>query len=73
MDMKVWIFLGIEHGMLLFKYGLETLINDTPSDVDIQLRRNDFLVSKVNMEVVDNPAARLPYCSTQKVWTGTQT
>lgn len=44
---KVWIFLCIEHGMLLFKYGLEVLINDVPKDVDIQLKRNDFLVSKV--------------------------
>ncbi|CAM9511310.1 unnamed protein product, partial [Hapterophycus canaliculatus] len=38
----VWIFLGIEHSMLLFKFGLETLINDIPSDVDIQLKRNEF-------------------------------
>lgn len=46
--MKMWIFLCIEHGMLLFKYGLETLINDIPSDVRIQLKRNEFLVSKVS-------------------------
>ena len=45
---KVWIFVCIEHGMLLFKYGLETLIHDTPTDVTIQLKRNDFLVSKVS-------------------------
>lgn len=49
--MKVWVFLGIEHGMLLFKYGLETLIDDTPSDVDIQLKRNEFLVSKVSARI----------------------
>ncbi|CAM9468938.1 unnamed protein product [Pylaiella littoralis] len=56
---RVWIFLGIEHGMLLFKYGLETLINDTPSDVDIQLKRNEFLVSKVvhNMPDEDDEEA----------------
>ena len=34
--------------MLLFKYGLETLIRDTPADVSIQLKRNEFLVSKVS-------------------------
>lgn len=47
---QVWIFLGIEHGMLLFKYVLETLINDTPVDVGIQLKRNEFIVSKVQSE-----------------------
>ncbi|CAM9168269.1 unnamed protein product [Sphacelaria rigidula] len=44
---RVWIFLGIEHGMLLFKYGLEAAIPDSPEDVGIQLARNEFLVSKV--------------------------
>ena len=48
LETKVWIFLCIEHGMLLFKYGLETLIRDTPADVSIQLKRNEFLVSKVS-------------------------
>ncbi|CAM9104726.1 unnamed protein product [Ectocarpus sp. 13 AM-2016] len=51
---RVWIFLGIEHGMLLFKYLLETLINDTPADVGIQLKRNEFIVSKVVYNMPDD-------------------
>lgn len=52
---QVWIFLGIEHGMLLFKYLLETLINDTPADVGIQLKRNEFIVSKVGEATPTQP------------------
>lgn len=52
---QVWIFVGIEHGMLLFKYLLETLINDTPADVDIQLKRNEFIVSKVGEATPNQP------------------
>lgn len=45
---QVWIFLCIEHGMLMFKYGLEAIIPDSPADVGIQLARNEFLVSKAS-------------------------
>lgn len=40
------ILQGIKHGMLLFKYGIETLVPDSPSDIGKQLR-SQFLVSKV--------------------------
>lgn len=64
----MWIFLGIEHGMLLFKYALEVLIPDSPEEVGIQLARNEFIVSKVSVHRLTSrrkSCARL-YSSTMK-------
>lgn len=69
MNIQVWIFLCIEHGMLMFKYGLEAVIPDSPTDVGIQLARNDFLVSKASktishrLVVVSHPQDKQVPCS----------
>ncbi|CAN0037026.1 unnamed protein product, partial [Phaeothamnion confervicola] len=47
MNVRVWIFVVFEHAMFAFKFLLATVIPDVPQDVDIQIRRNEFLVSKV--------------------------
>ncbi len=44
---RVGIFLVFEHGMWAFKFALALLIPDVPTDVDIQLQRQKFIVSKV--------------------------
>lgn len=48
-----WIFFILtEHLMVVFKYGLAVVIDDVPEEVQMQIDRCDFLVSKV----LDNQA-----------------
>ncbi len=44
---RIGIFLAFEHCMWAFKFALALLIPDVPTDVDIQLQRQQFIVSKV--------------------------
>ncbi|CAM9680880.1 unnamed protein product [Chrysoparadoxa australica] len=51
---RVWVFLGIEHAVFGMKYIIMLLIPDVPQDVQIQLKRNEFLVSKIIDNVPDD-------------------
>jgi hypothetical protein len=44
---RLWIFFGFEHGIWLFKFALSLAIKDIPEDVEIQLQRTEYIVSKV--------------------------
>mmetsp|Transcript_20422 Transcript_20422/g.69393 ORF Transcript_20422/g.69393 Transcript_20422/m.69393 type:complete len:748 (+) Transcript_20422:84-2327(+) len=44
---RVWLFVVLEHALLLIKYILALIVPDLPEEVDIQLKRQEFLVSKV--------------------------
>jgi hypothetical protein len=44
---RVWYFVLIEHALFLVKYGLALAVPDVPHEVDIQLARQEFIVSKV--------------------------
>jgi anoctamin-10/anoctamin-7 len=44
---KVWGFVILEHAILTIRFLFETLVDDTPADVSLQLERQDFLVDKI--------------------------
>lgn len=44
---RVWYFVLIEHALFLVKYGLSLAVPDVPYEVEIQLARQQFIVSKV--------------------------
>ena len=43
-----WLmFIGAEHGMFILKFAIAAVVDDVPHEVDLQLQRQEFIVSKV--------------------------
>ncbi|KDO33291.1 hypothetical protein SPRG_02100 [Saprolegnia parasitica CBS 223.65] len=53
-DIKMLAFVGLEHGVLLVKFFLALLVEDVPEDVQLQLDRSKFLVSKIVYQIQDD-------------------
>ncbi|OQS02860.1 hypothetical protein THRCLA_04808 [Thraustotheca clavata] len=53
-EWKLIAFIVIEHGILLMKYFLAIVVEDVPEDVQLQLDRAKFLVSKIILQVRDD-------------------
>ena len=51
--MRFAIFIGYTHVLLFFKYIGDILIDDTPTDVQIQIRRQDFVQAKLIKKIPD--------------------
>lgn len=51
---RIWIFFGMSAGILLVKSYIAAAIPDVPEEVQIQLKRNAFYVSKVVDSVPDD-------------------
>jgi anoctamin-10/anoctamin-7 len=49
LSMKVWIFLIIEHAAFAVKFIIEAVVEDVPEDIQMQLERQDYLVTKLIM------------------------
>jgi hypothetical protein len=50
---RIWIFLGTSVGTLLLKALISLRIPETPLEVEIQLQRQDYIISKVFYNVKD--------------------
>lgn len=46
-DLRWILFIAVEHAMFAVKYFIGEILPDTPEEVDMQLKRQEFIVSKV--------------------------
>jgi anoctamin-10/anoctamin-7 len=51
---RAWIFVGMSWGIIVLKYIISIVIPDEPEDVLIQLKRQDYIVSKVFDDAPDD-------------------
>uniref|UniRef100_K3W8D0 Anoctamin transmembrane domain-containing protein n=1 Tax=Globisporangium ultimum (strain ATCC 200006 / CBS 805.95 / DAOM BR144) TaxID=431595 RepID=K3W8D0_GLOUD len=56
---RLWLFVGIEHGLIMLKYLLMMLVDDEPSDVTLQKQRAAFIVDKIVNLIADDDDAAL--------------
>ncbi|DAZ96612.1 TPA: hypothetical protein N0F65_000178 [Lagenidium giganteum] len=51
---RVWLFVGVEHALILLKYLLMMLVDDEPHDVTVQKQRMSFIVDKIVNLIADD-------------------
>lgn len=51
---RIWIFFGMSFGIMMVKYIIAIYVPDTPQEVDIQLKRQEFFLSKIVDNVPDD-------------------
>jgi hypothetical protein len=56
---RVWLFIGVEHALIMMKYLLQMLVDDEPHDVVLQKQRNQFIVDKIVNLIADDDDAAL--------------
>jgi len=54
LSIRVWAFVIIQYGMFAIMYVVQVYVPDVPPDVELQLKRADFLVSKIIERVPDD-------------------
>lgn len=56
---RLFLFIGVEHGLLFLKYMLQVLVDDEPHDVVLQKQRTQFIVDKIVNLIADDDDAAL--------------
>ncbi|TMW59472.1 hypothetical protein Poli38472_004541 [Pythium oligandrum] len=56
---RVWLFVGVEHGLVMLKYLLMMIVDDEPQDVLLQKQRTQFVVDKIVNLIADDDDAAL--------------
>lgn len=56
---RLWLFVGLEHALILLKYMLQMLVDDEPHDVMLQKQRCKFIVDKIVNQIADDDDAAL--------------
>ena len=51
---RVWVFIIMTFGIFGIKYAIALTIPDVPLDVEIQLKRQNFIISKIVDNAVDD-------------------
>lgn len=51
---RLWLFVGVEHGLILLKYILMMIVDDEPHDVVLQKQRTTFVVNKIVHLIADD-------------------
>jgi hypothetical protein len=51
---RLWLFVCVEHGLILLKYVLMTVVDDEPHDVTLQKQRASFIVDKIVNLIADD-------------------
>ena len=53
-DQHVWLFIGYQYIVFGIQNVMKAMIPDVPEDVEIQIKRTEFIVSKIYDRVVDS-------------------
>lgn len=56
---RLWLFVGVEHGLIMLKYGLMAVVDDEPRDVVLQKQRTKFIEDKIVNLIADDDDAAL--------------
>ncbi|KAE9032178.1 hypothetical protein PR003_g10888 [Phytophthora rubi] len=51
---RLWLFVCVEHGLILLKYILMIIVDDEPHDVALQKQRSHFIVDKLVNLIADD-------------------
>lgn len=51
---RLWLFVGLEHALIMLKYMLQILVDDEPRDVVLQKQRCSFIVDKIVNLIADD-------------------
>ncbi|KAG6578286.1 uncharacterized protein IUM83_16509 [Phytophthora cinnamomi] len=51
---RLWLFVCVEHGLILLKYILMIIVDDEPHDVTLQKQRSSFIVNKIVNLIADD-------------------
>ncbi|KAL4144975.1 hypothetical protein PRNP1_012649 [Phytophthora ramorum] len=51
---RLWLFVCVEHGLILLKYVLMLVVDDEPHDVALQKQRSSFIVDKIVNLIADD-------------------
>lgn len=57
-EMRIWVFVILEHAVFFIKFLFAYFVPDTPADVELQLRRQAYLVQKHFFNVGDVVSVR---------------
>ncbi|GLE06180.1 hypothetical protein PINS_up015391 [Pythium insidiosum] len=56
---RVWLFVGVEHLLIMLKYLLMMVVDDVPYEVVLQQQRTSFIVDKIVNLIADDDDAAL--------------
>lgn len=56
---RLWLFVGVEHGLILLKWMLASIVDDEPQDVTLQKQRTQFIVDKIVNLIADDDDSEL--------------
>ncbi|OWZ01329.1 hypothetical protein PHMEG_00027307, partial [Phytophthora megakarya] len=51
---RMWLFVCVEHGLIMMKYLLMIIVDDEPHDVTLQKQRSSFIIDKIVNLIADD-------------------